>query len=142
MWFGSDVQLERNWSEVQIKVDDQVGTWLRSCLSLKRRAEVWQLGQSLKEINSQWSWVPGASIMNNSESSLIRRLARNALPLYDLAFMVGQADLPDCPCCNRGGEETAVHVGKMTSRIDLEHLEMLDVEYSVDNIGPPWRGGK
>ena len=28
VWFGPDLQLERNWSEVQAKVDAQVGTWL------------------------------------------------------------------------------------------------------------------
>ena len=37
VWFGSDLQLERNWSEVQGKVDAQVGTWLSRRLSLKGR---------------------------------------------------------------------------------------------------------
>ena len=37
--FGSDLQLERNWSEVQAKVDAQVGIWLLRRLSLKSRAE-------------------------------------------------------------------------------------------------------
>ena len=31
--FGPDHQLERNWSEVQVKVDTQVGTWLSRRLS-------------------------------------------------------------------------------------------------------------
>ena len=39
MWFGSDLQLERNWSEVQAKVNAQVGIWLSRRLSLKGRAE-------------------------------------------------------------------------------------------------------
>ena len=39
MWFGPDLQLERNWSEVQAKVDAQVETWLSSGLSLKGRVE-------------------------------------------------------------------------------------------------------
>ena len=28
VWFGPGIQLERNWSEVQAKVDAHVGTWL------------------------------------------------------------------------------------------------------------------
>ena len=38
--FGPDLQLERNWSEVQAKVNAQVGIWLSRRLSLKGRAEV------------------------------------------------------------------------------------------------------
>ena len=39
VWFGPDLQLERNWSEVQAKVNVQVGIWLSRRLSLKGRAE-------------------------------------------------------------------------------------------------------
>ena len=39
VWFGLDLQLERNWSEVQTKVNAQVGIWLSRRLSLKGRAE-------------------------------------------------------------------------------------------------------
>ena len=39
MCFGHDLQLERNWSEVQTKVEAQVGTWLSRRLSSKGRAE-------------------------------------------------------------------------------------------------------
>ena len=39
VWFGPDFQLERNWSEVQTKVNAQVGIWLSRRLSLKGRAE-------------------------------------------------------------------------------------------------------
>ena len=39
VWFGRDFQLERNWSEVQTKVNAQVGIWLSRMLSLKGRAE-------------------------------------------------------------------------------------------------------
>ena len=39
-WFGPDLQLERNWSEVQAKVDAKVETLLPRRLSLKGRAEV------------------------------------------------------------------------------------------------------
>ena len=38
MWFGPDLQLKRNWSEVQAKVNAQVGIWLSRRLSLKGRA--------------------------------------------------------------------------------------------------------
>ena len=40
LWFGPDLQLERNQSAVQAKVNDQVGTWLPRRLPLKGRAEV------------------------------------------------------------------------------------------------------
>ena len=36
-WFGPDPQLERNWSEVHVKVNAQVETWLLRRLSLKGR---------------------------------------------------------------------------------------------------------
>ena len=39
VWFGPDFLLERNWSEVQSKVNAQVGIWLSKRLSLKGRAE-------------------------------------------------------------------------------------------------------
>ena len=33
VWFGPDLQLERNWSEVHAKVNAQVGIWLSRRLS-------------------------------------------------------------------------------------------------------------
>ena len=39
VWFGPDLQLERNWSEVQAKLNAQVGIWLSRRLFLKGRAE-------------------------------------------------------------------------------------------------------
>ena len=39
VWFGPDLQLERNWSEVHAKVNAQVGIWLSRRLSLKCRVE-------------------------------------------------------------------------------------------------------
>ena len=41
VWFRPDLQLERNWSEVQAKVNAQVGIWLSRRLSLKGRAEAY-----------------------------------------------------------------------------------------------------
>ena len=40
VWFGPGLQLERNWLEVQAKVEAQVDGWLRRRLTLKGRAEV------------------------------------------------------------------------------------------------------
>ena len=40
VWFGPNLLLERNWSEVQAKVDAQVGNWFPRRLSLKGRGEV------------------------------------------------------------------------------------------------------
>ena len=62
-----------------------------------------RLGWSLEEICSQWNWAPGSGFLNISEFSLTRRLARNALPLVDWAFM------PDCLHCGSGQEEMALH---------------------------------
>ena len=39
VWFGPDLQLERNWSEVHAKVNAQVEIWLSRRLSLKGKAE-------------------------------------------------------------------------------------------------------
>ena len=39
VWFGPHLQLERNWSKVQFKVNAQVGIWLSRRLSLKGRME-------------------------------------------------------------------------------------------------------
>ena len=39
VWFRPNLQLERNWLEVQAKVNAQVGIWLSRRLSLKGRAE-------------------------------------------------------------------------------------------------------
>ena len=39
VWFRPDLQLERNWSEVQAKVKAQVGIWLSRRLTLKGWAE-------------------------------------------------------------------------------------------------------
>lgn len=40
MSFGSDIQLEKNCSEVQAEVGVAVQTWIQRLLSLKGRAEV------------------------------------------------------------------------------------------------------
>ena len=39
VWFGPNLLLERNWSEIQAKVNAQVGIWLSRRLSLKGSAE-------------------------------------------------------------------------------------------------------
>ena len=41
VWFGPDLQLERNWSEVHAKLNAQVEIWLSRRLSLKGRAEAY-----------------------------------------------------------------------------------------------------
>ena len=63
----------------------------------------------LDEIRSPWNWAPGLNFLNNSEFLLTWRLTRNELPLAGWAFRVGLADMPDCACCGRGQEETALH---------------------------------
>ena len=64
-------------------------------------------GWTAEEIRSHWNWAPGSSFLNNSEFSLTWRLVRNALSLCGLNFRAGLADMPDCPRCSSGLEETA-----------------------------------
>ena len=63
-------------------------------------------GWTAEVIRSHWNWAPGSSFLNNSEFSLTWRLVRNALPLRDLNYKAGLADMPDCPRCSSGLEET------------------------------------
>ena len=91
-------------------------------------------GWTAEEIRSHWNWAPGSSFLNNSEFSLTWRLVRNALPLRGLNFRAGLADMPDCPRCSSGLEETAEHafyycervrpfwdhVGEWTARIETQ----------------------
>ena len=113
-------------------------------------------GWTAEEIRSHWNWAPGSSFLNNSEFSLTWRLARNALPLLGLNYKAGLVDMPDCPRCSSGLEETAEHafyyckrvrpfwdhVGEWTARIEPKQLVLLDVGYVVDNVLPPFQGEK
>ena len=115
-----------------------------------------QHGWTAEEIRSHWNWAPGSSFLNNSEFSLTWRLVRNALSLRGLNFKAGLADMPDCPRCGSGLEETAEHafyycervrpfwdhVGEWTARIEPKQLVLLDVGYVVDNVLPPFHGEK
>ena len=83
-------------------------------------------------------------------------LVRNALPLRDLNYKAGLANMPDCPRCSSGLEKTAKHafyycervrpfwdhVGEWTARIEPKKLVLLDVGYVVDNVLPPFHGEK
>ena len=71
-------------------------------------------------------------------------------------FSAWITDMPDCPCCGNGLEETAEHafyycervrpfwdnVGEWTARIEPKQLVLLDVGYVVDNVLPPFQGEK
>ena len=74
-------------------------------------------GWTAEEILSHWNWVPGSSFLKNSEFSLTWRLVRNALPLLGLNFKAGLADMPDCPRCATGLEETAEHTFYYCERV-------------------------
>ena len=81
-------------------------------------------------------------------------LAQNALPLFGLNYKARLADIPDCPRCGSGSEETAehafyyykrvrpfwYHVGEWTARIEPKQLVLLDVGYVVDNFLPQFQG--
>ena len=109
-------------------------------------------GWTAEEIRSHWNWAPGSSFLNNSEFSLTWRLAWNALPLRDLNYKADLADMPDCPRCSSGLEETAEHafyycervrpfwdhVGEWTARIEPKKLVLFDVGYVIDNVLPPF----
>ena len=68
-----------------------------------------RLGWSMEEVRSHWDWAPCLSFLNNSEFSLTRQLAQNALPLFSLNYRAFLVDMPDCPRCGNGLEETAKH---------------------------------
>ena len=113
-----------------------------------------RLGWSMEEFRSRWNWAPGSGFLNNSEFSLTWLLSRNALPLFDLNYKAGLANMPYCPRCGSGLEETAEeafyyyervrsfwnHVGERTACIERKQLELLDVGYVVDNILPQFQG--
>ena len=115
-----------------------------------------RLGWSLGEIRSQWNWAPGTSFLNNSDFSLTRRLAQNALALNDWDYRACLADMPDCPRCGSSLEEMALHafyycervrplwshVEEWTARISPKQLVLLDVGYVIDNDVPPYKGDK
>ena len=119
---------------------------------LRKRLDLTE-GESL----SLWSWAPGADYLDNSEFSLTWRLMRNGLPLNDVLFKMGLADMPDCNRCNSGLEETAQHaffhcskvrpfweyVNEVTARLFPDRPRTpLDVAYVCDNVPPPWTGVK
>ena len=74
------------------------------------------------------------------------------LSLRDLNFKASLTDIPDCPRCGSGLEETAEHsfsywewvrpfwdhVGEWTVRIEPKQLVLFDVGYVVDNVLPPF----
>ena len=68
-----------------------------------------RLSWLMEVIRSQWNLTPGSSSLNNSEFSLTWRLARNALALNDWAYKACLANMPNCPRCSSGLEETALH---------------------------------
>ena len=110
-------------------------------------------GWTAQEIRSHWNWAPGSRFLNNSEFSLTWRLVRNALPLLGLNYRAGLADMPDCPRCGNGLEQTAEyafyyrervrpfwdHVGEWMARVEPKQLVLLDVGYVVDNVLPPFQ---
>ena len=113
-------------------------------------------GWTAGEICSHWNWAPGSNFLNNSEFSLTWRLVRNALPLLNLNYKAGLADMTDCPRCGSGLEEMAEHaffhcervrpfwnhIGEWTARIEPKQLVLLDVGYVMDNVLPPFQGEK
>ena len=110
----------------------------------------------MEEVRSHWNWAPGSSFLNNSEFLLTWRLAQSTLLFFSLNYKVCLADIPNCPRCGSGLEETAEHafyycervhpfwdhVGEWTARIDPKQLILLDIGYVVDNVLPQFQGEK
>ena len=115
-----------------------------------------QRGWTRKEVHSHWNWVPGSGFLNNSKFSLTWWLAWNVLPLLGLNFRAGLADMPDCARCCCGLEETAEHafyyckrvrpfwdhIGEWMAHIEPKQLILLDIDFVIENILPPFQGEK
>ena len=115
-----------------------------------------RLGWLIEEIHSQWNWAPGLGFLNNSEFSLTWWLAWNVLALNNWAYRVCIVDMPDCPHCGSGLEETALHafyycervrlfwshVKEWTACISPRELVLFNIGYVVDNVNPPFQGEK
>ena len=69
-----------------------------------------RLGWSLGEGRSHWNWTPGTGFLSNLSKVLFTwQLARNPLPLLGFNYKAGLGDMPNCPRCSSGLEETAEH---------------------------------
>ena len=104
---------------------------------------------SMEGIRSHWNWRLVSGSLNNSEFSLTRWFPRNALPLLGLNYKAGLADIPNCPRCASGLEETSVHafhyrkrnhpfwshVEEWTAPIESKQLVLLDVDVFCDPSG-------
>ena len=81
VWFGPELQLERNWLEVRVKVEAQVVTWLRRRLSLKGRVEMFAVN-TFPLILYRLSVLPMHKYHRVSlERSLIKLLWKGASPI-------------------------------------------------------------
>ena len=78
------------------------------------------------------------------------------MALNNWAYRACLADMPDCPLCGSGLEETALHafyycqrvrlfwslVEEWTARISTRQIVLLNVGYVMDNVGPPFQSEK
>ena len=96
-------------------------------------------GWKAEEIRAHWA--PESGFLNNSEFSIAWWLARNALPLLCLNFRAGLVDMPDCPRCGSGFEDTAEHVFYYCERVRpfCDHVgECTAREYYMINHAKLW----
>ena len=114
------------------------GTESGSSCGLRFRSS--RLGWLMEEVRLHWAL--GSGFLNNAEFSFTRRLAGNALPLFDLNYKGGLVDMPGFPRCSSGLEETAVFGVMWMARNEPKQIVQLDVGYVVDNVLPRFQGEK
>ena len=108
---------------------------------------------SIEAVHSHWNWAPVWGFLNSSEFSLSWQLVRNALSLFGLNDKASLTDMPDCPRCSSGLDETVEHafyhyervrpfwdhVGEWTVRIEPKQFVLFDVGYVVDKVYPSFK---
>ena len=127
VWFGPDLQLEKNWSEVLEKVVAATELWLRRRLSLKGRAEVCS-SHIYSLVVYQLSVLPiPATILFKLERILFQFIWAKRFPSVRREI------------CYLHPSEGGLGVPNVEARRHILRLTFLDRMYSRDAAGSVWK---